>query len=114
MHEIFLGLIQGITEFLLVSSTGHMVIFRRLFDFNTDPMTGESFLHLGTLLAVLFFLLPSIKRFLNPRIIFLFMIATLPAAVLGLSIYSRLESIFLKFEYLPFFYLANALFLWRA
>ena len=114
MHEFFLGLIQGITEFLPVSSTGHMVIFRHLFNFNIDPVAGETFLHMGTLIAVIFFLLPSLKRFLNMKMILFLAVATIPAAVIGLSIYSRLEDIFLKFEYMPFFYLANAFFLWRA
>ena len=53
LQAIFLGLIQGLTEFLPVSSSGHLAIFKNIFEVNTD--TGILFdvlLHLGTLIAV--------------------------------------------------------------
>jgi len=53
LYAIFMGLIQGITEFLPVSSSGHLAIFQHIF--NLDTGTGvlfESMLHLGTLIAV--------------------------------------------------------------
>ncbi len=53
LQSILMGLIQGLTEFLPVSSSGHLAIFKILFDVNTD--TGILFdvlLHVGTLIAV--------------------------------------------------------------
>lgn len=53
VHAIFMGLIQGLTEFLPVSSSGHLAIFKNLFNVNTD--TGILFdvlLHVATLIAV--------------------------------------------------------------
>lgn len=53
LEAIFMGIIQGLTEFLPVSSSGHLAIFKNIFQINTD--TGILFdvlLHLGTLAAV--------------------------------------------------------------
>ncbi|MDO4632976.1 MAG: undecaprenyl-diphosphate phosphatase [Eubacteriales bacterium] len=52
-HAILLGLLQGITEFLPVSSSGHIAILENIFDFgNADNLFFEVFLHIGTLFAV--------------------------------------------------------------
>ena len=50
---ILLGLIQGFTEFLPVSSSGHLVIFQQIFGIESSGVTLEVLLHFGTLLAVL-------------------------------------------------------------
>ena len=53
LYSILMGIIQGITEFLPVSSFGHLVIFQQLTGF--EPDTGlllEAMLHLGTMVAV--------------------------------------------------------------
>lgn len=53
LNAILMGLLQGLTEFLPVSSSGHLVIFKLVFGVNTD--TGILFdvmLHIGTLGAV--------------------------------------------------------------
>ncbi len=49
---IVLGVIQGLTEFLPISSSGHLVIFSKILDFNKPGITFEVFLHVGTLVAV--------------------------------------------------------------
>jgi undecaprenyl-diphosphatase len=49
-----LGLIQGLTEFLPVSSSGHLVLFQDLLGLNEPGVTLEVLLHFGTLLAVFF------------------------------------------------------------
>ena len=63
LQAILLGLVQGITEFLPVSSSGHLAIFQYIFDVNTDTgMLFEVMLHLGTLAAVCFVFFKDIKN----------------------------------------------------
>ncbi len=53
LEAILMGVIQGITEFLPVSSSGHLAIFKILFDIETDTgMLFDVLLHLGTLIAI--------------------------------------------------------------
>ena len=49
---IFLGIIQGLTEFLPVSSSGHLVLFQKIFGIDVDCLMFDIVVHLGTLVAV--------------------------------------------------------------
>jgi undecaprenyl-diphosphatase len=91
---VLLGLIQGLTEFLPVSSSGHLVLAERLFGFTSPGLICEASLHLGTLAAILVVFrrdLADLFRALTPRgtierrkeIGFL-VIGTVPIVVLGL------------------------------
>ncbi|MCX8012253.1 MAG: hypothetical protein N3A64_03780, partial [Desulfobacterota bacterium] len=51
-EAIFLGILQGLTEFLPVSSSGHLVIFQNLFGLKEPELFFDTMLHLGTLIAV--------------------------------------------------------------
>lgn len=56
LQAIFLGIVQGLTEFIPVSSSGHLVLTQHFFGMeSSDSITFEIFMHLGTLLAVLIF-----------------------------------------------------------
>src|SRR5574344_1527620 len=50
---VILGIIQGLTEFLPVSSSGHLVLFQKIFGIETDCLFFGIVVHLGTLLAVI-------------------------------------------------------------
>lgn len=52
LQSVFLGLIQGLTEFLPVSSSGHLSIMKQIFNMDTGGMFFDILLHIGTLLAV--------------------------------------------------------------
>lgn len=52
LEAIFLGIIQGLTEFLPVSSSGHLAILEQIFGLKDAGVSFDVFLHLGTLLAV--------------------------------------------------------------
>ena len=52
LESLFLGIIQGITEFLPVSSSGHLAIFKNLFGLQDTGLVFDVLLHVGTLIAV--------------------------------------------------------------
>lgn len=61
MKYLVLGLVQGLTEFLPVSSSGHLVIFTKLFGLETD-LFFDALVHVATLLAVLIYFRKDILR----------------------------------------------------
>ncbi len=97
-HLILVALIQGITEFLPVSSSGHLVLLPRLTGLADQGQTIDVAVHVGTLFAVVFYFwtdvrqgLAGVPRMLTGRIdtpgarlAFLLMIATIPAILAGL------------------------------
>ena len=63
---IILGIIQGITEFLPISSSGHLVIFKDILGLDTDnSIVIEIVLHFGTLLSILIFYRREIKELIK-------------------------------------------------
>ena len=55
INIILLGIIQGLTEFLPVSSSGHLILVPKLFDFKDQGLAMDAILHLGTLLAIIIY-----------------------------------------------------------
>ena len=65
MIEIFiLSLIQGITEFLPVSSSSHLIIFSKFIDFSEQSLSIDLSLHIGSFIAVLVYFKKDIINFL--------------------------------------------------
>ena len=62
LKYIIIGLVQGISEVLPISSSGHLIIFEKLFNISNNDLSFEIFLHLGSLIAVFLFLSKHIKR----------------------------------------------------
>lgn len=93
LNAIILGIVQGLTEFLPVSSSGHLVIFQELLNFNTPGIIMEVILHAGTLLAVLFFYRKELHK-LSSEYLTLIAIGTIPAGIIGLLFNNSIESLF--------------------
>jgi undecaprenyl-diphosphatase len=55
LHAIVLGIVQGLTEFLPVSSSGHLIVVPELLGWEEQPLAFDVALHLGTMLAVLLY-----------------------------------------------------------
>lgn len=88
MSEVFwLSIIQGLTEFLPISSSAHLLIFSDLFNFKNNNLTLDVSLHLGSLLAILYFFKNDIYNFVkNKKIFFLIIISSLPTLIIGFLI----------------------------
>ena len=98
LNAVLWGLIQGLTEFLPVSSSGHLVLIPALLDREGPDLATSAMLHLGTLAAVLVYYRSDISemaKFDRPgrRTITLIVIGTIPAAVLGLAFEDKVEEL---------------------
>lgn len=87
MKIIFLGIIQGLTEFLPISSSGHLYIFKKILNLPQDLMPFFVFLHLSTLLVIFVFLRKEIIFLLFKKKIFIsIVIITFITGIVGLLI----------------------------
>jgi undecaprenyl-diphosphatase len=106
VHEIVEGLVQGLTEFLPVSSSGHLVIVPAMLGWDEPPLGLTVLLHMGTLAALLiYFRLEIIGLILGVlgqgedpaaarRIVRFLIIGTIPAVVAGLALGGFFEDAF--------------------
>jgi len=65
LAALFLGLVQGITEFLPVSSSGHLAVLQNLMDVQGPDLFFELFLHMGTLVSIVFVYRVEIKEMIK-------------------------------------------------
>ena len=101
LTSAFWGLVQGLTEFLPISSSGHLVLIPALLGIDEPDLATSAVLHLGTLAAVVWYYRRDLVRLvLTPlsassrRIWLLLIIGTIPAAVAGLTLDGPLGIIF--------------------
>lgn len=99
-HVIILAIVQGLTEFLPVSSSAHLVLIPKLFGWEDQGLAFDVALHVGTLIAVLLYFRQELKSLLHQwatscvtrqltpesRLVWGIGIATLPAAIVGLLV----------------------------
>ena len=81
---IFLSIIQGITEFLPISSSAHLILFSNYFNFNNQSLTLDISLHLGSLLAIIFYFKKDLLDFVSNKFLFLkILISSIPIMIFG-------------------------------
>ncbi|MCP4230661.1 MAG: undecaprenyl-diphosphate phosphatase [bacterium] len=111
------GVVQGLTEFLPVSSSGHLVIAQELLGYKPEGIALEITLHLATLLAVLIFYWRRIVYIVFRNrdklgwLLFIakILVATVPAALVGLLFKDQIEALFESFRMVGFALLFTAL-----
>ncbi|MDD3655566.1 MAG: undecaprenyl-diphosphate phosphatase [Atribacterota bacterium] len=118
MHYVILGLIQGLTEFLPVSSSGHLVISQNLLGISVPGVAFEVFVHFGTSLAVICLFKKEIKEIIisflksilmlfnwplffsyikeddHCKFAWLLFISTIPGAIIGYLLQNAIEKMF--------------------
>ncbi len=124
IEAIILGLIQGLTEFLPVSSSGHLVLLPTIFNMPSPDLTMVGLLHLGTLTAVILYfwrdLLNIVQGVLaglaarepmkdeNGRLGWYILISSIPVAVVGLLFRDYFENMFVNPDSVAFMLLVTA------
>ena len=124
---IIIGIVQGLTEFLPVSSSAHLVFVHRLLGVESS-LAFDTFLHLGTLIAVLWFFRWDIIKMLKSwwlsigdllqgrfwkcfkedpykRLAWYVILATIPVAIVGVLFEDAIDSLFAGALYVPAFFL---------
>lgn len=90
---LILGVVQGVTEFLPVSSSGHLVLVSKYLNFQQPGVLFEAILHIGTTLAVVWYLRDKIFK-LSSEDLELIIVATIPSALVGVLFRTQLEALF--------------------
>jgi undecaprenyl-diphosphatase len=111
IHAVLLGIIQGLTEFLPVSSSGHLVLFQKLFGISEPALLFDTMLHMGTLAAVVAVLwkdIWAILRKLNQPLTLYLIIATVPTVIAALAFRKPLERAFETGYFLGFAFLMTS------
>ena len=89
VETLILSIIQGISEFIPVSSSAHLLIISRLSDFNVSNLQLDISLHLGSLLAIILFFRKELINIINNKSIFLLIIlGSIPLVIVGYIFYS--------------------------
>jgi len=105
---LFLGITQGLTEFLPVSSSGHLVLFQQFIDIGDNEVLFDLVLHLGTLVPVLWFYRDWVFKLVRDPIggegpflertgvkwIGWLIAASIPTAIIGLTLEDQFEALF--------------------
>ncbi|WP_333870713.1 undecaprenyl-diphosphate phosphatase [Desulforamulus putei] len=117
LKALILGTIQGLTEFLPVSSTGHLLLGRKLLGLSEAGLFLDTMLHLGTLLAVVAVFWQDIVNMMKrpfSRLSLLIIAGTIPTAVIGLTFEDFFENISKTGVTVGWEFLATGLILWTA
>ena len=112
-ETILLGIVQGLTEFLPVSSSGHLVIFENLLGFKEPEILLDASLHLGTLLAVCIYFRSDLRKMIqelwawvtpggesgvgigsHALLALMVVVGSIPTAIIGLIFKDPLEKLF--------------------
>ncbi len=138
LYAILLGILQGLTEFLPISSSGHLVIAQDVFNIQEADLAFDIILHMGTLLAVLiyywrdvlnliseFFILigdfimgkkPKLLDYSRPYRVLMVMIiiATIPTAIIGLIFNDLFSQLFETADFVGYALIVTGILLWIA
>ena len=88
LEILILSIVQGISEFLPVSSSAHLFLISEIYNFKSQSILVDVGLHLGSLLAIIFYFRNELKDIVNNKnLLFLMVLGSLPLIILGAIIY---------------------------
>lgn len=128
IQAIIIGLVQGIAEFLPISSSAHLIFVQRILGVSEVGLTFDLFLHLGTVIALIFYFRTDIYKLIKGWISSLFdifngnfinglskdpfkrlswyiILATIPIGIVGFFFEDQISAIFTGALYIPAFFL---------
>ncbi len=119
LDSIILGIVQGLTEFLPISSSGHLVLGQQLLHINAPGNLLEVVLHVGSLFSILvvfykdiFSLLKSLNDPKTRLYIGAILVGTIPAVIVGLGFKDQIEHIFDSVTFVSINLCITGLLLW--
>jgi undecaprenyl-diphosphatase len=112
LEAIILGIIQGLSEFLPISSSGHLALGHALFGLEEEGLLFSIVVHVGTLIPVVAIFWQDIWALIKrpfQKMTLLLIIATIPAAVIGLLFEDMVESAFASLTFVAFGFVITGL-----
>lgn len=113
LQAVILSVVQGITEWFPISSSGHLAIFQNIFGFQN--LAYDVFLHFTSILAVIIIFrkqiieLFTLNKKQNWKYLGLLLIALIPAGLVGFYFNSQIESFFSNLYYLGLFFIFSGI-----
>ncbi len=93
LEAFVLGFVQGATEFLPISSSGHLVIVQQLLGIAGSSLTFDIFLHFATIIAVIIFFFKDLLQ-LRLKDLPALLVASMPAGIVGVLFHDTIETLF--------------------
>ena len=124
LKSIILGVVQGLTEFLPVSSDGHLAVFEWLLNMHMPGVTFEVMLHGGTLMAMIIYFFRDIKELTvagltgrdrnKKKLLWYIIAANIPTGIIGLFLDNLLENntAFKSLLFVGLMFLVTGLIVW--
>lgn len=132
-QAIILGVVQGLTEFLPVSSSGHLIVIPNLFGWGVSPLVFDIMLHLGTAAALIIFFFKDLWGIFigfvqdvwfksddfedyseNGKMGLYIIIGSIPAAVLGYFFQDKIENYFRQVWFVALFLILGSVLMFTA
>lgn len=110
LQAVILGIVQGITEFLPVSSSGHLVLFQKIFRIQEPTMLFDVVLHVGTLVAVFIVFWDKIFELIKKpfqKYSYLIIAGTVPAIIVAVFLSDVIERLFDSGQFLFLAFIAT-------
>ncbi len=130
LEALILGIVQGVTEFLPVSSSAHLVIVPQLFNFSAPTVAFDVLLHVATLVAVVGYFIGDVRKMAISlfapkrltreevkywrRLFAWLVIGSIPAAIIGAALSGFFEDLFSSTAAIGIFLVVTSCLLWGA